>query len=158
MMKIVTLFFAMCAWLSSLSAVPGSFLFQAVAADGNGVVANTAVSVRVSIRQGKPDAKNLYQELHSVTTDGLGAVSVRVGEGEVLSGDFEAIEWLDKESYIEVEIDKGSGYVSSGISQVSAVPYAKAAAKAGSIILKSASGKTFRVTIDDEGNLLTTPV
>lgn len=141
-----------------MAAVPGSFSLQAIATDGTAVAANAAVSVRVSIRQGAADGVNIYQETHDATTDGLGVVSVKVGEGTAVSGGFESIQWLDVESYVEVEIDKGEGYVSNGVSRILAVPYAKAASRAASLVLKSASGKAFSVSIDNEGNLTATPL
>lgn len=157
-MKLKVILFSCMASLSMGATVPSSFMMQAVAADGNAVLANKEVAVRVSLRQGKADAKNIYVETHNVTTDGLGVITLRVGEGKASTGDFGAISWSGKKSFVEIEIDKGDGYVSAGTQQIAAVPYAKVAEKAEALTLSSASGKKFTVCIDDEGNLVATPV
>lgn len=159
-MKIKTLFLA--AWcLAALplnAAVPGSFGMQAVATDGTAVVANKEVKVRVALRQGKADSKNIYVETHELITDGLGVINFNVGEGKKESGDFASITWGGKTSFIEIEIDKGAGYVSAGTRQITAVPFAKFADRAASLVLRSASGKMFAVTINDDGILVANPV
>lgn len=158
-MKIKTAILLAC--LSALplgAAVPGSFSMQAVATDGTGVVANKEVKVRVSLRQGKADSKNIYVETHTVTTDGLGVLTLAVGEGTKESGDFSSITWANKTSFIEIEIDKGAGYVSAGTRQLTSVPFAKFADRAEKLVLRSASGKKFEITIDDDGNLIANPL
>lgn len=157
-MKLKAFLISCMATLSLGATVPGSFMMQAVATDGNATLANKDVAVRVSLRQGKADAKNIYVETHNVTTDGLGVITLRVGEGSASTGDFGAISWSGKTSFIEIEIDKGEGYVSAGTQQIAAVPYAKVAEKAEALTLTSASGKKFTVNIDDDGNLVATPV
>lgn len=145
--------------VSVSAAVPGSFQMQAVATDGGaGVLANAEVTVRLSLRQGKADGKSVYVETHGTTTDGLGVITVHVGEGAAASGDFSAIAWGEADMFIETEIDKGAGFVPAGTSRICAVPFAKVADKASRLQLTSASGKRFEVSIDDEGNLKATPI
>lgn len=158
-MKIKTFLLVCCLSVLSLSAaVPGSFMMQAVATDGESVTVNKEMTVRVSIRQGSSSSKAIYQETHEVVSDALGVITMRVGEGKPATGDFASINWAGQDSYIEVEVDKGSGFVSTGVQQIAAVPYAKVAEKAETLMLVSASGKKFNVNIDDEGNLIATPV
>lgn len=158
-MKIKSLLLFACLTALHLgAAVPGSFAMQAVATDGASVVANKDVKVRVSLRQGKATSKKVYVETHELATDGLGVLTFNVGEGKIESGDFASISWSGKDLFIEIEIDKGAGYVSAGTRQLTAVPFAKFANRAEKLVLSSASGKKFEVTIDDDGNLIANPI
>ncbi len=82
-------------------------------------------------------------------------VALQVGKGTVETGDFTSINWGKGTFFIETEIDKGAGFVSTGAQQLMSVPYAKYANQAGKITLTSVSGKKFTLTIDDEGNIST---
>lgn len=157
-MKIQAVLMSLMTALGAVAAVPGSFLLQTVVSDGSTIVSDREVSVRISLRRGSATAKNVYQETHSTATDGFGVVTVNVGEGKAVSGEFQTISWTGNELYAEVEIDKGEGYISAGVSRIASVPFAKASATSACLIMTSASGKRFNVTIDDDGKLVATPI
>ena len=143
---------------SAMAAVPGSFRMQALVADGAAAQADKAVTVRVGIRAAKADAADIYTETHRLTTDAMGLVTFNVGEGKATKGAFSEIVWADGEYYIAMAIDRGEGFVDAGTQRIAAVPYAKVADAARALVMTSASGKQFTVTIDDEGRLVATPV
>ena len=62
-----------------------------------GVHAESEVSLRFSI--------DSYQEEHFLTTDKYGMIALMVGQGDVLSGDFNSIVWDGSDKSLLVEID-----------------------------------------------------
>lgn len=144
--------------LVSEAARPASFRMQTVVTDNGYALAEKEVSVKISVRNDIPTSKDIYTETHTVSTDRLGVVTLNVGEGSVISGNWEVVDWSRQPVFIALSVDKGAGYVDAGCSQVSAVPYARFADKSGSLLLTSASGKKFTVSIDEDGNLVTTPI
>jgi hypothetical protein len=127
------------AWLSIPSVFaqsPAAFKYQAVVRDANyaPIVAQT-VRLRFSILVGSVSGSTVYQEFHQPTTSPLGLVALNVGEGTVLSGTFDAIDWGSDDYYLQIEVDPagGSNYLLLGTSQLLSVPYALYATKAGSV-------------------------
>ncbi len=71
-----------------------SIKYQTVIRDGNGdVIPNQNMTLKISILQGNPTGTVVYAERHNIVTNDFGLVSTAVGTGEVLSGDFQTIEW-----------------------------------------------------------------
>ncbi len=96
----------------------------------NGNVLNTqSVNFRFTLMENGTTA--VYQETQNATTDNNGIVSVNVGEGTVISGDFSTIDWGNNSYFLKVEVDTGNGYQDFGTSELKYVPYAKYAEKAG---------------------------
>ena len=72
--------------------VPQGINYQAVVRDGGGnELANQAVSLRMTILQN--NTSTVYQETHSVTTNDFGLVNIVIGQGTVIQGAFNAIDW-----------------------------------------------------------------
>lgn len=160
-MKIKTLLAALLLTAAAMPAGagrPSSFRMQTIVTDNAIALKQSEVDVRIAIRIGSAEAKDIYVETHTVSTDDLGIATLNVGDGEAVSGTWDSIDWSKQPVYVAVAFDKGSGYVDAGCSQITAVPYAKFAEKSGLLIMTSASGKKFVVTIDDEGNLISKPV
>jgi hypothetical protein len=114
-------------YIPSLSQSPQSFKYQSVARNSNGdPMDNTALGIRISIRDLTESGTILYQETHSVSTNSLGLFSISVGNGNVASGNFRSIDWSSGAKFIDVEADftGGSSYISMGVSQLLSVPYA----------------------------------
>ncbi len=98
----------------------------------NGNVLNTQnVNVRFTLIQNGNN--NVYQETQSVSTDTNGIISLQIGEGNTVSGDFNAIDWSAGEYFLKVEIDTGNGYTDFGTTAFKYVPYAKYAETAGNV-------------------------
>jgi len=107
--------------------VPESFNYQAVVRDvTNNPITDQAVSFRISILKGGVSGSEEYVETHSTSTNGLGLVNLAIGEGDVESGDFTAIDWGADNYFLKVEIDPagGTSYIEMGTTQLLSVPYA----------------------------------
>jgi hypothetical protein len=104
-----------------------SFKYQAVVRDGQGlVIANQAVSFRISILTDTENGITAYSETQVVTTTAQGLVNLNIGEGTLVSGDFNLIDWGNHHFYLKIEIDPqgGTDYTAMGVSPLLSVPYA----------------------------------
>lgn len=114
---------------------PQGLNYQAVAYDGAGVpVLNQSISVRLSILDGSATGTLAYQETQNPTTDNTGLFSIVIGNGTVVSGAFNTINWGNGTKWLKTEIDitGGTSYLVMGTSQFMSVPYALYANKAAS--------------------------
>jgi len=131
----LTLLFISILFISELKAqIPQSFKYQAVARDVNGnVLMNQDVSFKISIKQSSISGEIVYAEIHNVITNQLGLVNLEIGNGTVVLGEFEDINWGDAMFFIQVEMDieGGTNYQLMGTSQLLSVPYALYAEEAG---------------------------
>lgn len=114
--------------------VPQGLNYQAVArnATGNPIV-NSAIAVRISIRDSTASGTVVYSERDTATTNQFGLFTCKVGMGNVISGTFSAISWANGDKYMEVELDPagGSSYTYMGTTQLLSVPYALYAQSSG---------------------------
>jgi len=113
---------------------PHAFKYQAVARNSTGqVLANTDISLKISIIQGNPLGTVQYSEIHYKTTNSFGLVNLEIGRGTVVSGDFSAIAWSDDKYFLKVEMDPsgGSSFSEMGTGEILSVPYALYAEKSG---------------------------
>lgn len=116
------------------TAQPTSFKYQTVVRDGEGaIVPNQTVSFQLTILQGNPGGTNLYTETHTTTTNQFGIANLEIGNGTVVSGDFETIDWGSSDHFLEISFDiaGGTNYLLAGTSQLMAVPYALYAEDSG---------------------------
>lgn len=106
---------------------PEQISYQAVIRDNNSdLVTNSDVSIRILIRQGSITGTTAYQEEHNTTTNTNGLVSLIIGKGTPISGDFNDILWSQDSHFIEtqVDIEGGTNFDVIGTSQLLSVPYA----------------------------------
>ncbi len=106
---------------------PQKFSYQAVVRDGNEELAtNQNIGLQISILEDSENGSAVYVERHFPTTNANGLVSLEIGTGTVISGNFEAIEWGEHAYFVQTEtdLDGGSNYSISGTSQLMSVPYA----------------------------------
>ncbi len=109
--------------------------YQAVVRDANNdLVTDTQIGMQISILQGAADGTAVYVETQTPTTNANGLVSIEIGGGTVVSGDFTAIDWSAGPYFIKTETDPagGTSYTITGTSQLLSVPYALYAKKANS--------------------------
>ncbi len=97
------------------------------------VISTQSVNIRFSLLRNGTTSD--YQETHNVITDANGIVTVSIGEGNVISGNFASIDWSINTYFLKVEIDisNGAGYQDFGTTELKAVPYAKYADQAGNV-------------------------
>ncbi len=108
--------------------------FQGVVrtADGNLVVSESLV-LDIGLKANLSSPVFLYRESHNIQTNAYGQVSVQIGNGTILSGTFNTIDWSTGTVTFEaVASVNGSNLVLSQ-QQLSSVPYALFATKAQSL-------------------------
>ena len=123
--------------LSSLGQAPEGFKYQAVVRDaGNTILNNQTVGMRMTIQQGSIGGTIVYQETFSPTTNVYGLVNLEIGNGTIVSGDFNSINWANGPYFIETAVDVtgGTSYAVMGTSQLMSVPYALHAKTAENVI------------------------
>ncbi|MEZ5083209.1 MAG: hypothetical protein R2750_07145 [Bacteroidales bacterium] len=131
-------------WVGPLlySQVPDAFKYQAVVRDSTGqILDEQEISILLSIYRGDEYNTVVYSETHLPTTSHHGLISLEVGRGNAVIGDFNAIDWgtdyFIYEDYflqIEIDINAGSNYQMMGATQILAVPYALYSRTADSLV------------------------
>ena len=136
-MKKLFTFFALAFSISIIAQAPQKTSYQAVIRNtANNLVTNTSVGMQVSILQGSASGTPVYVERHFPTTNTNGLVSIEIGSGLVVSGNFTTINWAVGPYFIKTETDLngGANYTIIGTSQLLSVPYALYAETSGSSI------------------------
>lgn len=136
MKKIITICAAIIMTASLWAQSPEKMSYQAVVRDGsNNLVTSSAVGMQISILQGSPSSTAVYVETQTPTTNANGLVSIEIGAGTVVSGDFTTINWANGPYFIKTETDPtgGTSYTITGTSQLLSVPYALHAKTAESV-------------------------
>ncbi|MEP6793812.1 MAG: hypothetical protein ABJB16_05760, partial [Saprospiraceae bacterium] len=115
--------------------VPQSMQYQAVIRDASG---NPLLSAPVQFRfsvESIGGVQLYYQETQSTMTNALGGINLVIGSGNVVSGNFENIDWKSGGVQIRVEMDPtgGNNFAPFGTNSMQSVPYALYALKANSL-------------------------
>ncbi|MFT3908545.1 MAG: hypothetical protein QM737_03920 [Ferruginibacter sp.] len=134
MKKYLTSFLLLIVPVLLFAQAPQGLNYQAVAYNGSGVpVTNQLLGVRLSILDGSATGTLVYQETQGPTTDNTGLFSIVIGNGTVVSGTFNTINWGNGSKWLKTEIDitGGTSYVVMGTTQFLSVPYSFYADKAG---------------------------
>ncbi|MBK7214474.1 MAG: hypothetical protein IPH88_14465 [Bacteroidales bacterium] len=132
MKKIYLALLASCLLILSqslLAQAPEKLNYQAVIFDSqNALVRNTAIGMRISILEGSIQGNIVYQETYNPNpqTNGNGMVSVEIGGGLPIVGNFSQINWAVGTYFImsETDITGGTNYTITGTSPILSVPYA----------------------------------
>ena len=127
---------------------PQAFKYQAVIRDNSGQpMVNETVVLRTSIVS--LSNNEVYSETHTENTDPFGMVSLVIGNGSILNGNFGGIDWSADLYLLKIEYDQGGGnYITMGTSPLMSVPYALYAANSGN---PGTPGNGIEST-DDNGN------
>jgi len=124
MKKISTILASILLAVSVFAQAPQKMSYQAVVRDaGNVLIKNHAVGMKISILQGSTP---VYIETQTPTTNANGLVTLEIGSGTVVSGDFSIINWASGTYNVKTETDPtgGTNYTVTGTSQLLSVPYA----------------------------------
>ena len=127
---LLAVFLTATVWAQS----PNKMSYQAVIRNSSdALVTNTQIGLEVNIRQGTTSGTVVYTETQTPTTNANGLVSIEIGGGTVVSGNFSTIDWANGPYFIETKTDPagGTNYTITGTSQLLSVPYALYAANAG---------------------------
>jgi uncharacterized protein (TIGR02145 family) len=106
---------------------PEKMSYQAVIRNSSGqLVMNRTIGMQISILQGSASGLPVYVETQAPYANENGLVSMEIGNGTVVSGDFTSIDWADGPYFIQTETDPtgGSAYSITGTCQLLSVPYA----------------------------------
>ncbi len=140
---------------------PQAFKYQAVARDNTGNILDSLdISFRISILEGSPSGITVYSETHDTITNSLGLVNLEIGNGTVVSGVFENIDWGNGPFYLQIEMDETGGdvYELLGVSQILSVPislHSKTADISKGLVLRDQYGQEHTLSLDPEGNIVT---
>lgn len=129
--------------------------YQTLVSDAEGkTMASAPVSFKVAIRQGSATGDVVISETYSTTTSEAGIAYLNIGEQSQYTT-LDDLDWAGNTYFLEMSVDRGTGMQSLGATQIMSVPRAIYAATAGALVLQSPSGKNFKVTIDDNGQVST---
>ena len=138
---------------ASFAQAPQKFTYQAVVRNESNTLVRGNVGVRISILQGGANGTMVYQETHTTVTNTNGLMTLQIGGGTVMNGDFAAIDWATGPYFLKTETDPtgGTNYTIEGTQQLLSVPYALYAGNAAN----SFSGSYNDLT--DQPNIPTVP-
>jgi len=127
MKKIILGFLLVFVSITSYSqGVPQGINYQAIARDtlGNEIL-NQNLTIKLTVLS---NGTNVWEELHSTSTNNYGLFTLVVGQGASTSAGavaaFSDIDWGGAAHSLQVETDDGSGFVNMGVDQLLSVPYA----------------------------------
>src|SRR6266568_5140471 len=111
--------------------------YQAIARDAQGrEMVSTSFTIHFSILQNGTNGTLEWQESQTAHTNEFGLFNLVIGTGDRLDGHatFDEINWGVGTHFLKVEakFDEGQGFTTIGTTQMTAVPYALYAGKAGS--------------------------
>ena len=118
---------------SIFAQAPQKMSYQAVIRNSsNALITSTPVGIQISVLQGSSTGTAVYVETQTPSTNANGLVSVEIGGGTVVSGNFSAINWANGPYFIKTETDPtgGTAYTITGTNELMSVPYALNAANA----------------------------
>ncbi len=129
MKRIYTILVTVLLTASVFAQAPERMTYQAVIRNSSDqLVINQGIGMQISILQTTAMGTPVYVETHNTITNANGLVSVEIGNGTVVSGDFSAIDWANDVYFIKTETDPttagGTTYTISGTSQLLSVAYA----------------------------------
>ncbi len=126
-MKTIFLVIGIAISFFAYAQAPDAVSYQAVIRNSAGnILSNQNISVRFTVLQGTTTGQSVYAETHSISTNNFGSISLAIGTGTALSGNFATIDWGNGPYFLEVAVDSaaGSNFVTISATQFLSVPYA----------------------------------
>jgi hypothetical protein len=127
MIKILKKILLILLTANAFSQAPQLMSYQSVIrnSDGN-LITNSTVGMRISILQGSINGNPVFVETQTPTSNANGLVSLKIGNGALVSGSIAQIDWSNGEYYVKTEADPsgGTSYSINGTTQLLSVPYA----------------------------------
>jgi N-acetylneuraminic acid mutarotase len=160
MKKITTacaLFLIIASFVNAQS--PQAFQYQAVLRFDDGIpVVNAEVSLKISILSDTIQNIVQYSEIQTTATNNYGMISLQIGKGNVLYGNFQEVQWNSGEYFIRIEFDEtgGNTYQMAGQAQLLSVPYALFAENSGDALTAGEGISIIGNTINNTGDLSNT--
>jgi len=117
-----------------MAQVPQAFKYQAVVRDADGnVLENHNVNLNfILIQDDGSGPVQVFSETHQATSNTFGLVNLKIGQGNLVMGDFAQIDW-SQPTFFEIGMDPigGTDFQPMGTSELLSVPYALYAANSG---------------------------
>jgi hypothetical protein len=127
MKRLFTIVFVLIGFWVSAQA-PEMINYQTIMrADDGTPLSETSMDVKISILEGSATGSTVYSEEHMGTsTNANGLLTLKIGLGALISGDFNTIDWGNGAHYIKIEARENGtpSYNLMGIEQFASVPYA----------------------------------
>ena len=135
MKKLFTILAIMLFALNINAQIPQKMTYQAVVRDASDkLIVNRTIGVKISILKG---TTVVYSEVYNPnpSTNQNGLLTLEIGGGTPVLGDFNSINWADGPYFIKTEIDPhgGTSYSIKGQTQLLSVPYAFYAKTSGPV-------------------------
>jgi uncharacterized protein (TIGR02145 family) len=127
MRKLYSIVASLILTISIFAQAPQQFSYQAVVRGLNNELAvGKYIGMRFSLLQGSNTGNAVYIETHTTLTNANGLISIAIGNGTVVSGTFENIDWSKGPYFVKTETDitGGKNYSVISTSQLLSVPYA----------------------------------
>jgi len=118
--------------VSANAQVPQKMTYQAVLRNqSNALLSNERISMKISILQGDSLSNPIYTEYQTAYTNLNGLVTIQIGTGMVMYGNFTNIDWTKGQTFIKTETDPEGGldFRIIGTNELLSVPFAFYAAK-----------------------------
>ena len=127
MKKVITFTVLLFVLMSVSAQVPQKMSYQAVIrSQSNAVLSDTRIGMKISIIQGADWINPIYAEYQEAKTNKNGLVTLQIGTGTILIGEFTKINWSNGPFYVKTETDPegGTNYRITGSSELLSVPFA----------------------------------
>ncbi len=108
--------------------------YQSLLLDENGPMVSQSVALLLTVSQGNTENRTiLYQESHLTTTNSSGLVSLNLGSGISIAGNWSEINWSLENLYLETYLQEGSTSKLISVAKINASPKALYAALANTV-------------------------
>jgi uncharacterized protein (TIGR02145 family) len=130
MKTLISLACAMLFSINSFAQSPEKISYQSIVRDTAGkVIVNQLVAMKISLLKKTINGTVVYSETHRPKANANGLVTLQIGDGDVVFGDFSNINWGDGPFYLKTQVDPSGDstkttYTISGTTQLLSVPYA----------------------------------
>ncbi len=114
------------AWQAAAQTAPQGFSYQCIVRDANGAsLNNQTVTLLFTIRNTSATGPVAYSEKQTMSTNEFGLVNLFIGQGTVLQGTFNAIDWGNSAKFLTVSVETAPNVFDElGSTQLMSVPYA----------------------------------
>jgi hypothetical protein len=127
MKKLIITIATLLLTFTAFAQAPGKMSYQAVVRNAsNELVANSNIGMQISILQGSPTGNTVYAETQIPVSNENGLISLQIGNGTVVFGDMDEIDWSAGPYFIQTETDPmgGTTYSIIATSELTSVPFA----------------------------------
>lgn len=122
---------------TSSAQVPEKISYQAIIRDASkNLIIESEVGVKILILENTINGNSIFEEIHLVKTNTNGLITLEIGTGSQILGEFNEIPWNQGTYFVETQIDPfgGTDYSLRITNQLLSVPYALHAKSAEKLV------------------------